>query len=82
MKSLQKTEKLRVSTMETNSKAYLIKQWTQTPHQVSLRLTFSTGTLIFDGIYIGAEVYRLHPNLSQEDHGVIENQICDALVKL
>ena len=42
--------------METNSKACLLKLWTQFPHQVLLRFMFSTVTLNFDEICLGESV--------------------------
>ena len=43
-----------------DSKAYLLKLWTYSLRQVLRRSTFSTGTLTFCEIYLGAEGCRPH----------------------
>lgn len=61
-KNFKETQKLIVFTIKTNSKTHLLKLWTQSPDQVLSRFTFSTSTLLFDEIFIGAEVCCLHSN--------------------
>ena len=58
---LQETKKIMVLTIKLNSKAYLSKLWTHSPHQVLLRFTLFTGAPTSHEVCKGTRTCRSHP---------------------